>query len=114
MVVYPIGNLVQPEEKSGITYIVFTSSAIADAILYEIAVTPLFEGDGEPVWLWRDPENPSILDKAYARCQDGRVCVVHRFNPVTLTWLTAYLEGMTGVQILDALPEDWVPVVLHS
>lgn len=114
MVVYPEGKLVPPVEKSGMTYLVFTSSAIADAILYEIVVTPILEGDGEPVWLWRDPDNPSIPDKQYARSQDGRVCIAHRFNPVTLTWLTAYLDGMTGVQILDELPTNWVPVVLHS
>ena len=39
---------------------------------------------------------------------DGRCVVSHIFNEEDRTWLEAYTATLTGVQVLDALPEDWV------
>jgi hypothetical protein len=90
-----------------VTHIIFPSKAVADALLYEIAVTPMVDGQGSPVWVWWNPDNPVKNDISYATSQDGRVAIAHPFDDVALTWLTAYLDGQAGVQILDALPSDW-------
>lgn len=83
------------------TVLAFDSKTRADAVLKEVAATP----DGG-VWVWFDPDsNENIVH--YAVGIDGRCATAHHFDEIDRDWLEAYLEGMAGVQVLDALPADW-------
>lgn len=82
--------------------LVFENKAKADTLIKEIAVTPFGS-----VWVWFNPESEAN-DIQYATNEvDERYAVCHNFSEEDADWLEAYLQGVAGVEILDALPDNW-------
>lgn len=81
--------------------IVFEDKTKADAILKEIAVTPF-----GMVWVWYDPDI-EINQIQYITSSDGRCAICYSFTEEDKLWLEIYLDGITGIQILNVLPDDW-------
>ncbi len=65
-------------------------------ILDEIGCTPDLEGGIGPV-----------LIGAPLTGADGRRAVCHPWSEVTRDWLEAYVQNISGCQVLDELPQDW-------
>lgn len=80
--------------------IVFADKATADAQLRNIAETP------GGVWVYVNPDNQGN-DVQYAMGADGRCAIAHEFGAEDIAYLTERLKNMLGIQLLDALPEDW-------
>ena len=79
----------------------FQTKVEADAIIQELAVTPFGS-----VWLWKEPE-ANVNQIQYTQDATGRCAIAHSFSEEDRDWIEAYLDSMTKVQILDALPGDW-------
>ena len=88
------------------TVVVFRDRALADELLREIAATPAIDG-AEPVWVWYDPDDDTNV-VGYGEAADGRVAIAHHWDEAVSDWLRAYLAGVSGVEVRDDLPADWV------
>jgi len=71
--------------------LIVPTQAIAD----EILATPDFDPSPEPVLLG----TPLVL-------ADGRLAYCHPWEEVVVDWLSAYVSGITGAEVIegDALP----------
>ena len=85
------------------TVIVYQDKDTADRVAHEICVTP------SGIFLHCDPDAPAGQNTVtYAVAADGRCAQSFPAGEADRDWLELRYGGLTGVQILDALPGDWV------
>jgi hypothetical protein len=95
------------DRASGHTYLVFPDRATADAVLQEIAATPVVaDGLEWPVQMWDEGAGVGI---GTFEAADGRVAVGHHWTSAERAWIADYVNGWRVVAILDTVPVDWAP-----
>ena len=80
--------------------IIFADLDTANTVCKEITCTP------SGVYLWYPP-GATTNEIQYCASLDGRQAIGYPFSDDDAAWLQQQLQGQSGVQIMDALPDDW-------
>ena len=81
--------------------LVFDNINTANQVCKNLNCTP------SGVCLWYPAAGSETNQIVYCASLDGRQAIDYPFNDTDSAWLTEQLQGQTGVQILNFLPDDW-------